>query len=186
MEELNYNEKMVLKKIGLSTLKEHFFKKYDVFEMDRLLKILKKTGMKNYEIAKKIGIKESDLYYITPINNATVSTIKMIREGRIDGYKAARLLRSIGKSEKQNEFMEHIVKENLSIPKAEAWLSEQNNIEDEEWKKKKMQKEFEENIRNLKNILTKSKNGDFNISNKMKEDIKILIMRFNLLLGKGI
>jgi hypothetical protein len=184
MDELNYSERNILQKVSIETLKEHYTKKYDVQQLNNIIKALQKMGLKNSIIAERIGIKEDSLYYITPIDNATPKTTKLIREGHIDGYKAARLLRSIGKSERQNEFIETVIKEDMSIPKAEAWISEQKNMQDPVWVEEKRKKEFEEWIIKGYSLLTKNKIEK--VSPKDKERIKIIMGALNRLVGNGI
>ena len=183
MEELSNVEQTAIKKISINTLKEHYIKKYEVHELNNIIKALQKMGMRNKDIAAKIGIREDMLYYITPIDHATAKTTKLIREGRIDGYKASRLLRSIGNDERQNEFMDTIINENTSTPKAEQWISEQKNMDDEIWCKEKIRKEFQEWLLEGFKILTKNR---IEITIKEKEKIKIIIANLNRILGNGI
>lgn len=183
MDDLTNSEKYILQKVGVETLKEHYTEKYEIHELNNIIKALQKLGMKNKQISDKIGIREDMLYYITPIDNATQKTTKMIRNGEIDGFKAARLLRSIGKDSRQNEFMETIVKENMSIPKAEAWISEQKKLDDIKWIEEKNKKEFTSWINQGYTLLTKNKIN--HISVKDKERIKIIIGALDRLIGNG-
>ena len=184
LKELTYKERDIIRKTSINTLKDHYKKKYSVFELSQLIRVLQKSGLTNIVIAKEIGINEESMYDILPIEHATQKTTDMIKENRIDGYKASRLLRRIGDDPRQNEFMETIVKDNMSLPNAEKWITEQNHIGDLKWQNQKKQKEFEEWIANGKKILLANKNIE--AKGNILRDIKILNARLQLILNKGI
>lgn len=115
MDDLTSEEKKAIKKTSLKVLKSHYVEEYSIFELCTFIRVLQKLGMNNKQVANEIGIKEDSLYSITPIEHASETTKQLIKDGKIDGYKAGKLLRAIGKNPNQDEFMRVIVENDYSI-----------------------------------------------------------------------
>jgi len=183
-EDLNAHDIGHIKKRCLEAGKSWFGRDKSIFEVRSDILILQKMGLKNVDIAEKMGIKEDTLYYVIPIDHASKKTKEMISEKRMDGYKAARLLRHIGADKRQDDWMDEIVSNNMSLPKAEEYLSKQRHMDDKKWVKVQLQKEFEQWIKTGKAILLK--NSQVELSNGFRTDLKLLNARISVLLGKKI
>lgn len=165
--------KEIIRKLGIDALNDHFIKKYTVFELEQVITMLHEAGMNNPEIAKRLKISESSLYNIIPIRNISPETRRLIEDGKIDGYKAGRIMRIIGKDkEKEKEVIKEVIEKDM--PQAEAERFAAGHI--------LSGYDLNDHIREMKRYL--SKNKDICLTKKEKEDIRIVILQLSALLSQ--